>query len=114
MNLDKADKIYRKVLISLFIVVAITGLVKAIYYQRKGITEELDNHFEGVVDSVSYDIKGKASVIIKGTHFYLGDGNWDFDHNRIEKGDSLIKKRNSMIIKLKRPNGQVVIEGEEL
>ena len=58
-------------------------------------------------------MKGIASIIIKGVNYDLSDTNWDFDHNRIEKGDLMIKKKNSMIIKLIKRNGQIVIEGED-
>ena len=86
-------------------------LMLGIRLKHKGTIEDLDYHFNGIVDSVSYDIKGFATIIVKGSHYYLGDTGWDFDHNRIQKGDSIIKERNSMIIKLIKPNGQVVIEG---
>ncbi|BAU52169.1 hypothetical protein [Mucilaginibacter gotjawali] len=69
--------------------------------------------FDGRVERVSYDIKGKATIIINGSSYDLSDNNWDFDHNRITKGDSLIKKKNSMIIELIKRNGQIVIQGKD-
>ena len=107
MNIAKADEFYRKALIGLFIIGVIIMIVTGIRQRSRGITEDLEYHFNGVVDSVSYDIKGTATVIIKGAHFYLGNLNWDFDHNRIRKGDSLMKKRNSMIIRLKGRMGRL-------
>jgi len=101
-----ANKIYRKIMISLFVVGVIISLIVAINYNHKGTIIALDYHFNGVVDSVSYDIKGFATIIVKGSHYYLGDTSWDFDHDRIQKGDSIIKERNSMIIKLIKPNGR--------
>lgn len=69
--------------------------------------------FDGRVESVSYDIKGIASIVIKDVNYDLSDTNWDFDHNRIEKGDLMIKKKNSMIIKLIKRDGQIIVEGKD-
>jgi len=77
---------------------------------------DIDNlyvHFSGKVDSVTYNIKGEPTIVVKGTHYELNCLNWDFDHNRIEKGDSIIKKQHSMIIKLIKRNKTVIIQGED-
>jgi hypothetical protein len=68
--------------------------------------------FNGRVESVSYDMKGIATIVIKGVNYDLSDLNWDFDQNRIEKGDLMIKEKNSMIITLIKSNGQIIIEGK--
>jgi len=106
------DKIYKRIMIILFVAVGIIGLIVAIRLGHKGYSKDIDYQFYGVVDSVSYDIKGYASIVVNGSHFYLGASSWDFDNN-IQKGDSIIKKRNSMIIKLIKPDGRVVFEGKE-
>jgi len=107
----KPYKIYRIIVISLFVSAVIIMLIEAIRFDHRGSIKNLDYYFNGIVDSVSYDSWGKASIIIKGSHYYLADPSWDFDHDRIQKGDSIVKERNSMIIKLIKPNGRIIIEG---
>ncbi|WP_158990227.1 hypothetical protein [Mucilaginibacter sp. L196] len=104
-------KTYYKVVIRFFIIAVAFMAIMGIYFTKKEKKESLSYEFNGKVDSVSYDVKGEATVYID-TSYYLGDPNWDFDHNRIQKGDSMIKEKNSMIIKLIKPNGKVIIEGE--
>jgi len=99
----------RTVLISVGIIFAV-GLV---YSTHLSNVKNFAYLFNGKVDIVSYDIKGEATVFINDTDYYLSYPNWDFDHNRIEVGDSIIKKRNSWVIKLIHKNGQVIIEGKE-
>jgi hypothetical protein len=96
-----------------FIVFVCLARVLFIYGSYKYRKTYLAYQFDGRVEGVSYDIKGKATIVIKGGSYDLSDNNWDFDHNRITKGDSLIKKKNSMIIKLVKRNGQIVIEGKD-
>jgi len=86
-------------------------IVTGVYFTKKGKRKNLSYQFNGKVDSVTYDVKGEATVYID-TSYYLSDPNWDFDHNRIQKGDSMIKEKNSMTIKLIKPNGKVIVEGE--
>ncbi|WP_183577715.1 hypothetical protein HDF18_10805 [Mucilaginibacter sp. X5P1] len=89
---------------------AIAVLVMVIFSIR-GHYADLNYQFNGVVDSVIYDkndIKGFADVTIKGKTFSLYNGGWTFNH-QIKKGDLLIKERKSMIIKLIKPNGEILI-----
>jgi hypothetical protein len=107
------NKILNRVMISSFIAVIFIALIVGVQFNNKGKAKELDYQFNGIVDSVSYNIKGKASIVVKGAHYYLGAPNWDFDHNKIQKGDLISKKRNSMIIKLIKPDGRIIFQGEE-
>lgn len=59
------DKILNKVIIGLFIVVMIVALILGIRLTQKGKMENLSYQFDGVVDSVSYNIKGYATIIVK-------------------------------------------------
>ena len=105
-------KTYNKIVGSFFIVVVLTMIISGIYINHKNKLIDLNYQFNGKVDSANYNIKGEATVIIKGIKYDLSDFNWDFDHNRIQKGDSIVKEKNSMIIKLIKPNGKIIVEGE--
>jgi hypothetical protein len=106
----RGSKYDKAIPIFIFVGVILYFGIKLSLDSAKAETEAHYYHFNGIVDSVSYSIKGQATVIIKGAHFELGF--WDFDHDRIAKGDSLIKEKNSMIIKLIKRNGQIIIEGD--
>ena len=84
----------------------------AIFLNKRAVSRDLAYQFSEVVDSVSYSVKGQASVIIKAVQYDLTNPDWDFDHNRIQKGDFMIKKKNSMLIKLIKSDGQIILEGK--
>ena len=71
----------------------------------------LKYQFNGIIKSVTYDVKGKATILVNNVPYELFDNDWDFDHNRIEKNDSIVKAKNSMIIKLIKRNGKIIFEG---
>ena len=48
--------------------------------------KNLSYNFNGVVEAVSYDVKGIPKVIISGEEYYLSAG-YNFNY-QIEKGDS--------------------------
>jgi hypothetical protein len=65
--------------------------------------------FNGVVQVVTYDIKGTPDVKINGSEYFLTYHKWGFNH-KIQVGDSLIKKRNKMVIRLvKQKTGEIII-----
>jgi len=107
------SKNYTKVVLIFFISFVILMTIRVIYMGRTGRSETLNYQFNGKVDSVRYNIKGQAYVSINGVEYYLFDPDWDFDHNRIQIGDSLVKRKNSMIIELFRRNVLVTIEGKD-
>jgi hypothetical protein len=90
----------------------VIGVIVLIFFSIKARCKDLNYQFNGRVDSVFYGEKATATVWVKKEKYYLDANNWDFDHNRIQKGDSLIKEKNSMVIRLIRPNGSVIVEGE--
>jgi len=92
-----------------FIVVVI---IWTIYSTRKSRSENLHYQFNGMIDSVYYTVKGEPYIFVKKVEYYLSDGSWDFDHDRIQKGDSIVKQKNSLVIKVFKPDGRVIIEGE--
>jgi len=89
-------------------VLLIIGVCAFTYGYFRGTFLDKKMHFNGKVDSVSYDIKAKATTIIKGKVYNLDNNDWDFDHNRIKKGDSMVKDSNTLSVKLIRKNGQIV------
>jgi len=100
IDLLKRTAIFGGIGIIILMVLSIRGHYIALNYQ-----------FNGVVDSVIYDkndIKGFADVIINRKTYHLNNAGWSFDY-KIKKGDSLIKERKSMIIKLIKPNGETLI-----
>jgi hypothetical protein len=95
----------------IFVFVAIT-IVTLCYYAHKAKIKNFAYEFNGKVVSVSYDDKMEATVFIGDSEYYLTDPSWDFDHNRIQVGDSLIKRKNSMLIKLVKKDGKILTQGE--
>jgi len=55
--------------------------------------------FNGIVQNIVYDIKGGATITIHDTIYEPASNNWTF-RGQIQKGDSLVKFKNSMDIKL--------------
>jgi hypothetical protein len=107
------SKRYYKVVFGFFIVSVICLAVIAIYINNKSRDKNLAYQFNGVVDTVFYNVQGKATIFMHDTDYNLSEPNWDFDHNRIQAGDSMIKKKGSMIIKLIKPNGKIIVVGED-
>lgn len=82
------------------------------FFYIKGYKMNLKLEFNGLVEDVQYDIKGIPSVTVSENTYYLSWNDWYFNH-RIQKGDSLIKKRNSLLIMLiKQKSGEVIVFGK--
>jgi hypothetical protein len=90
------------------LVLLIIGVCVFTYGYIRGSYLDKKMNFNGKVDSVSYDIQRTATILIKGKVYNLDNNDWDFDHNTIEKGDSMIKDSNTLSIRLIRRNGQIV------
>ena len=91
------------------LILGLIGFCILLYGWIKGNIDDKKMQFNGKVDSVAYDIKGQARVTIKGRNYDLDNNNWDFDHNRIQKGDSMIKDKNTLLIKLIKKDGQLIV-----
>jgi len=65
--------------------------------------------FKGRVDSVSYDVKGEPTIKVNGKKYDLPVNFWDFNH-QIDVGDSLVKVKNSMVVRILKKNGTVIIK----
>lgn len=66
--------------------------------------------FDGAVEKISYSSnKGTPKVIIKGQEYILSYNDWNVDRE-IEQGDSLIKRKGEMSLKLiKKETREVII-----
>jgi hypothetical protein len=96
----------------LFIVLGVLAISFAIFTFYARFTAQRKAHFyqfNGKVDAVDYDKKGAPTVTIKGTKYDLSVTRWDFGH-QIEAGDSMVKKADSMMIKIFKTDGTVIIK----
>ena len=108
-----ADQPQYKFGVQVFFITVVMLVVAGIYFNYINKKTALDYQFNGKVDSVDYNLKNQASVFIKGIQYDLFYQKWDFNHNRIQKGDSIIKRKNSIVIKLIKANGKIIIEGDD-
>lgn len=95
--------------------VAIFGLVGFVVLIGLSIRSHyvyLDSNFNGRVDSIRYGEKGDAFIVIKQKEYIL-DGAWSYSPNNkvfIQKGDSMVKFKDSAQIKLIRRNGLIIVQ----
>lgn len=97
---------------SAFIVLGVLAISFAIFtfYSRFAAQRKaLSYRFSGRVDTVAYNKKGEPTITIKGTKYDLSVTHWDFAH-QIEAGDSMVKKADSMMIKIFKTDGTVIIK----
>ncbi|OCX51501.1 hypothetical protein BEL04_15870 [Mucilaginibacter sp. PPCGB 2223] len=107
------NKNYSKWPLAFVFTFGIVLIILTIYSTIISRNQNLEYQFNGRVDSVYYTSKGEPYIFVKKVKYYLSDRDWDFNQNRIQKGDSVIKKKNSMIIKLFKSNAKAIIEGGE-
>jgi hypothetical protein len=100
MNLSKRDKIT-------VAIVCIVAIMEIFFYVRAYIAND-NLQFSGVVQKVEYDIKGDATITINGSVYQLIWNNWSFG-GQIQKGDSLVKVKNTLKIKLVKEKSKEVI-----
>jgi len=82
-------------------------IVLPIFY-FKTQKEVLSYHFNGRVDSVTYSVKDEPTIKVNGKEFDLPVNFWDFRH-QIEKGDSIVKLKNSMAVEIVKKSEKVII-----
>jgi hypothetical protein len=95
-----------------FIVLGLLAISSAIFTFYTRFTAQrkaLYYHFNGRVDTVNYNKKGQPTVTIHGTKYDLSVTRWDFNH-QIQTGDSMVKKMDSMMIKIFKTDGTVIIK----
>lgn len=91
----------------------LTGLavcvITYIFFCFREFEQNKELEFRGIVQDVQYDIKGDVTVKINGHIYNPVSNNWSFG-GQIQKGDSLIKYKNTMIIKLvKQKTGKEIV-----
>ena len=90
-------------------VLAISFAVFTFYSRFTAQRKALSYQFNGRVDTIVYDNSGKPTVTIHGAKYDLSVTHWDFDH-QVETGDSMVKKMDSMVIKIFKTDGTVIIK----
>ena len=101
--------IYRTDVLKRVAIGALIGIIVLIYLSVRWHYKYLSYQFDGRVDSISYSDKGAAVIMIKGNEYVLDDP-WQREFITINKGDSLIKLKNSQKVKLIRPDGEIIIK----
>ncbi|QEM12170.1 hypothetical protein [Mucilaginibacter rubeus] len=88
---------------------ALLFFIIAIYSYNNLVRKNFPLAFNGKVQNVVYSVKGEPTVSINNKTFILPVNLWNFNH-KIEKGDSLIKFKDSMVVKLiKSRSGQAIL-----
>lgn len=79
-----------------FFIVCLLTLLSYVYFSTNSNRQKnLSYHFDNIVQNVSYDVKGIPTITIEKQDYYLSDG-YNFNY-KIEKGDSLKKRKGSNI-----------------
>lgn len=99
--------------VKVFCITVVMLVIAGIYFNYINKKAAFNYQFNGKVDSVDYNLEGQASIYIKGSQYDLFYKKWDFNHNRIHKGDSMIKTKNSLVIKLVQQGGNTITEGAD-
>jgi hypothetical protein len=102
-------KPFTRIVLIILGVLAISFAIFTFYSRFAAQRKARSYQFNGKVDTVNYDLKGQPTVTIKGTKYDLSVTRWDFNH-QVEAGDSMIKKRDSMMIKIFKTDGTVIIK----
>ncbi len=91
----------------ILILAFISLLIWLIYSNKRNYEENLNIEFNGIVETVKYDIKGFPTLTINRVDYRLV-GPYRFDH-QIETGDTLIKLKGNIHYKLiKRQTGKII------
>jgi len=101
----RPDILKRTVIFGIIAVIVLDGLNIWGHYSY------LSSNFNGRIDSVREGQKGNAIIIVKRKEYVL-DGAWRYsvEHKLdIQKGDSIVKYKDSSQIKLIKPNGMTII-----
>lgn len=69
-----------------------------------GFIRQYRQNFDGVVQKVDYDQQDNPTVTIKNIDYFLSGYGWHFALKKIEAGDRLIKKENSLNLFLVKRN----------
>jgi predicted membrane metal-binding protein len=98
-----------KILLTFLGVLAISFALFTFYTRFTAQRKALYYQFNGKVDTVDYSKKGQPTITIHGIKYDLSVTRWNFDR-QIEAGDSMVKKMDSMMIKIFKTDGTVIIK----
>jgi len=98
-----------KIALTVLGVLAISFAIFSFYTRFTAHRKTLSYQFNGKVDTIIYNSSGKPTVTIHGTKYDLSVTHWDFDR-QIAVGDSMIKKADSLMIKIFKADGTVIIK----
>jgi hypothetical protein len=90
-------------------VLAISFAIFTFYIRFTAQRKALYYHFDGKVDTINYNKNGQPTVTIRGIKYDLSVTRWNFDR-QIQAGDSMVKKMDSMAIKIFKADGTVIIK----
>lgn len=96
-----------KLPILFFVIVCAVSMVYFVVRIHKENQENINWHFNGIVENVRYDQKDIPYVQVNGKEYYLA-ARYKFDR-KIAKGDSISKSKGSTVYKLTKPSGEVII-----
>lgn len=81
------------------VAIMLTLFFSWVFFSAKNkVARNLAIHFNGVVQDVTYDVKGIPSVTLNGKIYYLSA--WYYFNHEIEKGDRLEKDAGSNVYRL--------------
>ncbi|WP_426671361.1 hypothetical protein ACPPVU_09000 [Mucilaginibacter sp. McL0603] len=87
----------------------IISLVALPYLFYKSKVQYQSYQFNGRVDSVLYNVKGEPTVKIGDKKYHLPVHYWTINR-QIQVGDSLVKEKNSITIRIVKKDGTVIIK----
>ena len=87
----------------------IISLIVLPYLFYKSKTQCQSYQFNGRVDSILYNVKGEPTVKIGDKKYHLSVNYWTFN-KQIQVGDSLVKEKNSIMIRIIKKDGTVIIK----
>jgi hypothetical protein len=79
------------------------------YFFYKSKVQYQSYQFNGRVDSVLYNLKGEPTVKIGDKKYHLLVHYWAMNR-QIQVGDSLIKEKNSITLRIVKKDGTVIIK----
>jgi len=93
----------QRVVLALITVSFILSAIISVHTKKDSEKTSLNWSFKGIVEKVSYSDKRIPTVTVNGKEYYLFYTIMDIGYN-IQKGDTIIKQRDDLRIKVIRPN----------
>lgn len=94
------------IIVSILFIISLVAL-PYLFYKSK--VQYQSYQFNGRVDSVLYNVKGEPTVKIGDKKYHLPVHYWTINR-QIQVGDSLVKEKNSITIRIVKKDGTVIIK----